>query len=38
MTKRTYESFVNYRKQAITWTKFGEQGYMNARLLPFKYA
>ena len=37
MTKRIYESFVAYRKQAITWAKIGEQGYMNARLLPFKY-
>lgn len=38
MAKRVYESFINYRKQAITWGKIGEQGYMNARLLDFKYA
>ncbi len=37
MTKRVYESFIAYRKQAISWAKIGEQGYMNARLLPFKY-
>lgn len=38
MSKRVYESFIKYRKQAIAWAKIGEQGYMNARLLPFKYA
>ena len=38
MTKRVYDSFISYRKQAITWAKIGEQGYMNARTLPFKYA
>ena len=37
MTKKTYESFIKYRKQAIAWAKIGEQGYMNARTLPFKY-
>ena len=36
-TKRVYDSFMAYRKQAIAWAKIGEQGYMNARLLPFKY-
>ncbi|NKB56962.1 MAG: twin-arginine translocation signal domain-containing protein [Alphaproteobacteria bacterium] len=36
-TKRVHESFMTYRKQAIAWAKIGEQGYMNARLLPFKY-
>jgi len=37
MTKRIYDSFIAYRKQAIDWAKIGEQGYMNARLLPFNY-
>ena len=37
MTKKVYESFITYRKQAIAWAKIGEQGYMNARILPFKY-
>jgi len=36
-TKRVYDSYITYRKQAITWAKIGEQGYMNARSLPFKY-
>lgn len=37
IAKRVYDSFIDYRKQAITWAKIGEQGFMNARLLPFKY-
>jgi TRAP-type mannitol/chloroaromatic compound transport system substrate-binding protein len=37
-TKKVYDSFIAYRKQAITWAKIGEQGYMNARTLPFKYS
>jgi TRAP-type mannitol/chloroaromatic compound transport system substrate-binding protein len=37
-TKRVYDSFITYRKQAITWAKIGEQGFMNARALPFKYS
>ena len=37
MTKRIYDSFIAYRQQAIDWAKIGEQGYMNARVLPFKY-
>jgi TRAP-type mannitol/chloroaromatic compound transport system substrate-binding protein len=37
-TKRVYDSFIDYRKGAITWAKIGEQGFMNARSLPFKYA
>ncbi len=38
LAKRVYDSFVSYRKQAIAWARIGEQGYMNARVLPFKYA
>jgi len=38
MSKKVYDSFVAYRKQSIAWGKLGEQGFMNARLLPFKYA
>ncbi len=37
-TTRVYDSFISYRKQAITWAKIGEQGFMNARSLPFKYS
>ena len=37
-TKKVYESFLEFRKNSITWTKISEQGFLNARLLPFKYA
>ncbi len=37
-TKRVYESFVAFRKSSIAWSKISEQGFLNARLLPFKYA
>lgn len=37
-TKRVYESFLKFRKNAIAWGKVADQAYMNARLLPFKYA
>ena len=37
-TTRVYDSFITYRTQAITWAKIGEQAFMNARSLPFKYS
>ncbi len=37
-TKKVYESYLTFRKSSIAWSKLGEQGYLNARLLPFKYA
>jgi TRAP-type mannitol/chloroaromatic compound transport system substrate-binding protein len=38
IAKRVYESFIDFRRQAIAWAKIGEGAYMQARLLPFKYA
>ncbi len=37
-TTKVYDSFISFRKQAIAWTRIGEQGFMNARALPFKYS
>ncbi|MDH5750624.1 MAG: ABC transporter substrate-binding protein, partial [Rhodospirillales bacterium] len=37
MTKKVYDSFYAFRKQAIAWSKLSDQAYWNARLLPFKY-
>ena len=37
-SKKVYESYIAYRKQSLAWAKLSEQGYMNARMLPFKYA
>jgi len=36
-TKKVYESFMQARKKAIRWSAIGEQAYMNARSLKFKY-
>lgn len=38
MSQKVYDSFIAYRKQSIAWAKLGEQSFLNARLLPFKYA
>jgi len=37
MTKKVYDSFLGFRKNAIAWSKLSDQSYWNARLLPFKY-
>ena len=37
MTKKVYESFINFRKKAIAWSRYSDQAYSNARALPFKY-
>jgi TRAP-type mannitol/chloroaromatic compound transport system substrate-binding protein len=37
-TTKVYNSFIDFRKKAIGWSKLSEQGYMNARSLPFKYS
>ena len=36
MSKKVYESFNNYRAQAIDWNAIGETGYSLARALTFK--
>ncbi len=38
MTKRVYESYIAFRRIAIGWTKIGNQAFLNARTLPFKYS
>ncbi len=37
LTKKVYDSFIDFRTKMIGWTKIGEQAYLNARTLPFKY-
>jgi TRAP-type mannitol/chloroaromatic compound transport system substrate-binding protein len=37
MTKRIYESFLAFRQKSIAWSKLGEQGFRDARQLPFNY-
>jgi len=38
IVKRIYDSYINFRSKAIAWSKYADQGYMNARLLPFDYS
>ena len=35
LTKKVYEAFVSFRKEAITWSRIGEEGYTYARNLVF---
>jgi TRAP-type mannitol/chloroaromatic compound transport system substrate-binding protein len=36
-TSKALQSFLDFRRKAVTWAKYGDQAYLNARLLPFKY-
>jgi TRAP-type mannitol/chloroaromatic compound transport system substrate-binding protein len=36
-TKKVWESYRSFRKDAIGWTKIGVQAFVDARALPFKY-
>ncbi len=38
MTKKVYDSYIDFRRKMIGWGKISEQAYLNARSLPFKYA
>ena len=38
IVKKVYDSYIDFRKKAISWSKLADQGYWNARLLPFTYA
>ena len=37
ITKKICASYFKFRKEAIAWTRIGDQAYANARLLEFKY-
>jgi TRAP-type mannitol/chloroaromatic compound transport system substrate-binding protein len=37
VTRKIYESFIKFRKKALSWPHLGEQTFRNARILPFKY-
>ena len=37
ITGKVYASYVKFRKIVMRWSKYGDQSYFNARLLPFKY-
>jgi len=37
ITKKVASSFLAFRQQAIRWTRIGDQGFAESRLLPFDY-
>jgi TRAP-type mannitol/chloroaromatic compound transport system substrate-binding protein len=37
LTRRVYESFLGFRKNAIRWSDLSEHAYLNARALDFPY-
>ena len=37
MTKKVTESFLKNRREIMAWNRIAEQGFMNARLLEYKY-
>jgi len=37
LTRRIYEDFRKFRSKALSWSHLGEQSFLNARILPFKY-
>lgn len=38
MARGIYASFLAYRRTALSWSKFSDQAFSEARLLPFKFA
>ena len=36
-TKKVYDSFIEFRRISIGWSKLSDQAFANARLLPFKF-
>lgn len=37
LTRRVVESFLKARREQMAWSRIGEQEFMNARLLDYKY-
>lgn len=37
ITRRIIESYSQFRRTIIPWTRIGEQSFLNSRLLPFEY-
>ena len=36
-SRKVFESFLAFRKNAMVWSKYAEQAFLDARLLPFTY-
>jgi TRAP-type mannitol/chloroaromatic compound transport system substrate-binding protein len=37
LTKRIAASYLSFRQQTLLWTRIGDQGYANMRLLDYAY-
>lgn len=37
IVRRVYDSFTKFRNESLAWMKYSEQGFMNARTLPFSF-
>jgi TRAP-type mannitol/chloroaromatic compound transport system substrate-binding protein len=37
LTRRVYESFINFRTAAVRWGDISERAFLNARALPYPY-
>jgi len=37
LTRRTYQSYMEFRNRYTPWSNMSEQAYLNARSLPFSY-
>ena len=37
LTQRVYDSFINFRRKSIAYSKKSDQAFWQARLLPFKF-
>jgi TRAP-type mannitol/chloroaromatic compound transport system substrate-binding protein len=37
MTRKVYDSYMDFRSKAVGWATIADQGYYNARSLPFQY-
>ena len=37
LTQRIYDSYMDFRSKSVGWAAISDQGYYNARSLPFQY-
>jgi TRAP-type mannitol/chloroaromatic compound transport system substrate-binding protein len=37
LTQQIYDSYMDFRKTAMDWGEIADQGYFNARALPYQY-
>ena len=37
LTQKIYDSYMDFRAKSVGWAEISDQGYYNARSLPFQY-